>query len=63
MRDYTDEPMYRTFEEFEREELRRADSVGAAVEEMFDTMLSDDLDFDATAVRLSKKRHDADDEE
>jgi hypothetical protein len=62
MRDYTDEPMYRTFEEFEREELRRADSVGAAVEEMFDSMLSDDLDFDATAARLSK-RHEADDEE
>ena len=64
MRDYTDEPMYRTFEEFEREEMRRADSVGAAVEELFDNMLSDDLDFDATAVRLSsKRRNDADDEE
>ncbi len=63
MRDYADEPMYRTFEEFEREELRRADSVGAAVEELFDSMLSEELDFDATAARLSRRRHEADDEE
>lgn len=59
MPDYGDEPMYRTFEEFEREEMRRADSVGAAVDELFDEMLVDELNFDATAVR----RHDESDDE
>lgn len=63
MRDYADEPMYRTFEEFEREELRRADSVAAVVDELFDGMLAEELDFDATAARLSRRRHEADDEE
>ena len=62
MRDYGDEPMYRTFEEFEREEMRRADSVGAAVDELFDEMLVEDLNFDATAVRRSS-RDESDDEE
>ena len=60
MRDYRDEPMYRTFEEFEREEMRRADSIGAAVDELFDEMLVDELNFDATAVR---RRDESDDEE
>jgi hypothetical protein len=60
MRDYGDEPMYRTFEEFEREEMRRADSVGAAVDELFDELLVDELNFDAPAVR---RRDESDDEE
>ena len=29
-----DQRIYRTFEEFEREELRRIDSVGSSMEEM-----------------------------
>ena len=64
MHDHNDEPMYRTFEEFEREELRRADSVGSAVDELFDSMLAEELDFDATAARHSRPRAvEADDEE
>jgi len=64
MRDYNDEPMYRTFEEFEREELRRADSIGSAVDELFDGMLAEELDFDATAARHGRRREvEADDEE
>jgi hypothetical protein len=57
-----DHPMYRTFEEFEREELRRADSIGGSVESLFDEMFTEDIDFDATSARLAS-RDDADDEE
>ena len=64
MRHENDEPMYRTFEEFEREELRRADSVSSTVEELFDSMLGEELDFDATAARHPRRRPiEADDEE
>jgi hypothetical protein len=66
MRHYDDEPMYRTFEEFEREELRRADSIGTAVEELFDGMIAEDLDLDASAVRRPPRRQieiEGDDEE
>ena len=66
MRQYQDEPMYRTFEEFEREELRRADTIGATVDELFDGMVAEDLDFDATAARRAPRRMielDGDDEE
>jgi hypothetical protein len=62
MRDYGDEPMYRTFEEFEREEMRRADSIGAAVDELFDELLVEDLNFDAASAR-HPRRDEGDDEE
>jgi hypothetical protein len=63
MPDYGDEPMYRTFEEFEREEMRRADSIGAAVDELFDELLVEDLNFDASSARHVVRRDYADDEE
>jgi hypothetical protein len=62
MPDYGDEPMFRTFEEFEREELRRADSIGAAVDELFDEMLVEDLNFDASSSRNTPRDY-GDDEE
>ena len=54
-----DQPMYRTFEEFEREELRRADSIGSSVDTLFDDMFDEELDFDTR----SSRHDDADDEE
>jgi hypothetical protein len=62
MRNHNDQPTFRTFEEFEREELRRSDSLGAAVDELFEGMFAEDLDFDAASVRLSR-RAEPDDEE
>lgn len=56
-----DQPIYRTFEEFEREELRRASSVGGSVESLFDEF-PEEIDFDATSARHAR-RDDADDEE
>jgi hypothetical protein len=57
-----DQPIYRTFEEFEREELRRAASIGASVDSLFDDTFGEEIDFDATSLRHSR-RDDADDEE
>jgi hypothetical protein len=62
MPDYGDEPMFRTFEEFEREEMRRADSIGAAVDELFDELLVDDLNFDASSAPNTARDY-GDDEE
>jgi hypothetical protein len=61
MRNLDDQPMYRTFEEFEREELRRADTL-AGSDSVFDPMFGEELNFDATSVRLSR-RDEGDDEE
>jgi hypothetical protein len=62
---YDDQPMYRTFEEFEREELRRADSIAATVDELFEGMVAEDLDLNPAAAHRSHRRIqlDADDEE
>jgi hypothetical protein len=38
--------VYRNFEEFEREELRRLDSNGS-IDDMLDEMFAEELDFDA----------------
>jgi hypothetical protein len=47
----SDQRIYRTFEEFEREELRRMDAVGSSVDEMIDTIFGEELDFEAPAAR------------
>jgi hypothetical protein len=60
---YDDEPMYRTFAEFEREELRRADSVAAAVDEIFDGMFVEELTLNPPSARRPPRKDDADDEE
>jgi hypothetical protein len=60
---YDDEPMYRTFEEFEREELRRADTVAAAVDEIFDGMFVEELTLTPPSPRRAARKDDADDEE
>ena len=44
MRRFADQRIYRTFEEFEREELRR-DGYFESVDEMIDGMFAGELDF------------------
>ena len=56
MRNPDDEPIYRTFEEFEREEIRRADSLGGTVDSLFDDMFTDELELDASGARLRRRR-------
>ncbi len=57
-----DQKIYQTFEEFEREELRR-DSYFDSGYEVIDEMFAGELDFDAPSGRRSSKHEDADDEE
>jgi len=47
-----DQRIYRTFEEFEREELRRMEA-GSSVDEMLDTIFAEELNFEAPARRPS----------
>jgi hypothetical protein len=60
---YDDQRIYRTFEEFEREELRR-DSHYASVDESLDELFAGELDFDASNGRRAHTvDDDGDDEE
>ena len=58
--DWDDQRIYRTFEEFEREELRR-DGYFESVDEMMDGMFAGDLDFESSGRK--SRRDDEDDEE
>jgi hypothetical protein len=58
---FTDQRIYRTFEEFEREELRR-DGYFESVDDMIDTMFAGELDFGDDEVRKSRSRDDDDEE-
>ena len=41
--------VYRSFEEFEREELQKLDRLYLSVDEMLDEMFAEELDFDDEA--------------
>jgi hypothetical protein len=55
---YGDQRIYRTFEEFEREELRRADGFSAGMDQMLDELSADEL-----GPRASRRPKDAEDNE
>jgi hypothetical protein len=57
---FDDARIYRTFEEFEREELRRMDAVGSSVDELLDDIFAEDLDFDATTRRRKEEEEEED---
>jgi hypothetical protein len=54
---FVDQKIYRTFEEFEREELRR-DGYMESVDDMMDNMFAGELDFDASTSRRSRATED-----
>lgn len=56
---HDDQRIYRTFEEFEREELRRADGLGGYVDDMLGELFAEELDLDFK----SSRRQAADDED
>lgn len=62
-----DQRIYRTFEEFEREEIRRMDAAGASVDELLEDLFTDELDFDPASGRrgrvVAEADTDTDDEE
>jgi hypothetical protein len=57
-----DQRIYRTFEEFEREELRRVDSVGTSVEDMVASLFDEELDIDRPARARRRSARDDDEE-
>jgi hypothetical protein len=57
-----DQKIYRTFEEFEREELRRESTFDSGYE-VIDEMFAGELDFEPGSSRRSSRANDADDEE
>ena len=52
--------IYRTFEEFEREELRRAEALGASVDDMIDSIFGEES---RKASQVSGARSGWDDDE
>lgn len=38
--------IYKSFEDFERDELRKLDSLSGSIDDMLDEMFADELDFD-----------------
>jgi hypothetical protein len=57
-----DQRIYRTFEEFEREELRR-DAHAGSVDEILDEMFAGELEFEPGAGRRGRRDQDDDQEE
>jgi hypothetical protein len=57
---HNDQRIYRTFEEFEREELRKADGFSSYMDDMLGEMFAEELDFD---FKSSRKAADDDDDE
>ncbi|MGZ5767976.1 MAG: hypothetical protein ACXWJ9_12290 [Caldimonas sp.] len=58
MRGFAAPKVYRSFEEFERDELRKLDGLHVSIDEMLDEMFADELDFEPGA-----KNNRADDDE
>lgn len=54
---FADQRIYRTFEEFEREELRR-DGYFESVDEMIDGMFAGELDFSGEGRRAGSRNDD-----
>jgi len=57
-----DQRIYRTFEEFEREELRR-DVHAGSVDEILDEMFAGELDFEPGASRRGRRSEGSDSED
>jgi hypothetical protein len=55
---YDDQRIYRTFEEFEREELRRADGFGGSMDDVLGQMFAEELDLEFKASRRSQENDD-----
>ncbi len=60
----TDQRIYQSFEEFEREELRAMETMGASVDDMIDALYGgEELDFGSDTGKKASWRDDSDDEE
>jgi hypothetical protein len=57
---HDDQKIYRTFEEFEREELRRADGFSTYMDDMLGEMFAEELDLELRSSH--RNMHDDEDE-
>ncbi len=48
--------IYKSFEDFERDELRKLDSMSGSIDDMLDEMFAEELDFDGASGKKSKSR-------
>jgi hypothetical protein len=55
--------VYRSFEEFERDELRKLDGLHMSIDDMLDEMFSDELDFEPNGSGGTKSNRREDDDE
>ena len=59
MRGFAAPKVYRSFEEFERDELRKLDGLHTSIDDMLDEMFADELDFDASKPSKATNRRRA----
>lgn len=57
---YGDMKTYRTFEEFEREELRRMDASSHSVDDMIDTIFAEEVEFESGPGKRNSYNDDED---
>ena len=60
MRGFAAPKVYRSFEEFERDELRKLDGLHVSIDDMLDEMFADELDFEPGARKGSATSEDDD---
>ena len=53
--------VYRTYEEFEREELRPGDGLHRSIDDLIDDMFAEELDFEPAEPRRRDRAEGADD--
>ncbi len=58
MRGFAAPKVYRSFEEFERDELRKLDGLHVSIDDMLDEMFADELDFEASERRGTRSEDD-----
>ena len=58
MRGFAAPKVYRSFEEFERDELRKLDGLHTSIDDMLDEMLADELDFEASGGKRNREDDD-----
>jgi hypothetical protein len=58
MRGFAAPKVYRSFEEFERDELRKLDGLHVSIDDMLDEMFADELDFEASGGKSNRQDDD-----
>jgi hypothetical protein len=50
--------IYKSFQDFERDELRKLDSLSGSIDDMLDEMFAEELDFEGGAKRARRTDED-----